>query len=709
MPDNFKKILDNLDSAIAIFSKDGNALYGNKTFNKLIKGNQDIFKEKIKKLNRNKKIIIDNTKVKINNTIVWFSYKMNLLEDGNVLFQGYDFRNRIFQSFVSESEQKLRTFFNSSVIGIWCFEFPFAEGEDINLPEDTLLELFFHGILVDCNETYARMLGVERESIIGISLSELMPKSEENIAYLRTFIRNHFSLSGGISHEISPIGEEKYFYNTLSGIVKNGKLVRAWGTQIDITDEMKLRDEFKEAKEEWEAIFNSIESPIFITDDIGRFTWVNKVAEHLLGKKLEELVGHNIRETDFIKRFPENLEILKGIVRDKKSRSVEISFGDKGYLFLFSPLVSSEGKVTKIIFLGKDITERKKWEEKIRYMSHHDFLTELYNRTYFEEWYKEFSFADNYPVGIILSDLNNLKLINDAFGHETGDTILKAFSCILKNTLGEGKGMVARIGGDEFVVIIPKTNENKISRLANKLKYEAKRSELPEKGIQISVAVGYAVQNSPEENMDSVFRRADERMYKDKLSGGMSAYKNIIASLKLMLAERDSHTESHGERMGELAIKLGKEVGLKDYELHELEILAILHDIGKVGIPDAILFKPGPLSKEEWEAMKRHCEIGARISRGIPEIASISQDILYHHEWWDGSGYPEGLKGDAIPIKARIISIVDAYDSMRSKRPYKRVLTKKEAIEELKKFAGKQFDPFLIEKFLKIIQHKKAK
>ena len=709
MPDNFKKILDNLDSAIAIFSKDGNALYGNKTFNKLIKGNQDIFKEKIKKLNRNKKIIIDNTKVKINNTIVWFSYKMNLLEDGNVLFQGLDFRNRIFQSFVSESEQKLRTFFNSSVIGIWCFEFPFAEGEDINLPEDTLLELFFHGILVDCNETYARMLGVERESIIGISLSELMPKSEENIAYLRTFIRNHFSLSGGISHEISPIGEEKYFYNTLSGIVKNGKLVRAWGTQIDITDEMKLRDEFKEAKEEWEAIFNSIESPIFITDDIGRFTWVNKVAEHLLGKKLEELVGHNIRETDFIKRFPENLEILKGIVRDKKSRSVEISFGDKGYLFLFSPLVSSEGKVTKIIFLGKDITERKKWEEKIRYMSHHDFLTELYNRTYFEEWYKEFSFADNYPVGIILSDLNNLKLINDAFGHETGDTILKAFSCILKNTLGERKGMVARIGGDEFVVIIPKTNENKISRLANKLKYEAKRSELPEKGIQISVAVGYAVQNSPEENMDSVFRRADERMYKDKLSGGMSAYKNIIASLKLMLAERDSHTESHGERMGELAIKLGKEVGLKDYELHELEILAILHDIGKVGIPDAILFKPGPLSKEEWEAMKRHCEIGARISRGIPEIASISQDILYHHEWWDGSGYPEGLKGDAIPIKARIISIVDAYDSMRSKRPYKRVLTKKEAIEELKKFAGKQFDPFLIEKFLKIIQHKKAK
>ena len=709
MPDNFKKILDNLDSAIAIFSKDGNALYGNKTFNKLIKGNQDIFKEKIKKLNRNKKIIIDNTKVKINNTIVWFSYKMNLLEDGNVLFQGYDFRNRIFQSFVSESEQKLRTFFNSSVIGIWCFEFPFAEGEDINLPEDTLLELFFHGILVDCNETYARMLGVERESIIGISLSELMPKSEENIAYLRTFIRNHFSLSGGISHEISPIGEEKYFYNTLSGIVKNGKLVRAWGTQIDITDEMKLRDEFREAKEEWEAIFNSIESPIFITDDIGRFTWVNKVAEHLLGKKLEELVGHNIRETDFIKRFPENLEILKGIVRDKKSRSVEISFGDKGYLFLFSPLVSSEGKVTKIIFLGKDITERKKWEEKIRYMSHHDFLTELYNRTYFEEWYKEFSFADNYPVGIILSDLNNLKLINDAFGHETGDTILKAFSCILKNTLGERKGMVARIGGDEFVVIIPKTNENKISRLANKLKYETKRSELPEKGIQISVAVGYAVQNSPEENMDSVFRRADERMYKDKLSGGMSAYKNIIASLKLMLAERDSHTESHGERMGELAIKLGKEVGLKDYELHELEILAILHDIGKVGIPDAILFKPGPLSKEEWETMKRHCEIGARISRGIPEIASISQDILYHHEWWDGSGYPEGLKGDAIPIKARIISIVDAYDSMRSKRPYKRVLTKKEAIEELKKFAGKQFDPFLIEKFLKIIQHKKAK
>ena len=192
-------------------------------------------------------------------------------------------------------------------------------------------------------------------------------------------------------------------------------------------------------------------------------------------------------------------------------------------------------------------------------------------------------------------------------------------------------------------------------------------------------------------------------MYTHKLVEHQSVHSAIISSLEKALEERDYETEAHVKRIKKLALKLGKELNLSEETLDEVVLLAALHDIGKIFIADSIILKPTSLTKEEWQAIKRHPEVGYRIAASSAELASIAKGILYHHEWWDGKGYPKGLAGESIPLISRIISIVDAYDAMTNDRPYRKALSTEKAIEELKRCAGTQFDPTLVNKFIEII------
>ena len=348
----------------------------------------------------------------------------------------------------------------------------------------------------------------------------------------------------------------------------------------------------------------------------------------------------------------------------------------------------------------QDITERKKAEEKIKYLGFHDSLTDLYNRAYFEEEMKRLNTQRKYPLSVVMADINGLKVVNDALGYNKGDELLKNLAKVLKSIAREGD-IVARIGGDEFAVILPHSNENTTQAFCNRFrdaceKYNSKTQ------LKLSVALGYAIQSGQYENMEKLLEQADENMYTEKLSDTASREKHIIDTLKIVLAVRDPHTGEHAERLQDLAEALGKGIGLSGFELKRLRLLALLHDIGKIGTPDNILFKPDKLTGEEWEVMKKHSEDGYKMAGNIPQLYGIAEAILYHHERWDGTGYPKGLKGEEIPILSRIISIVDAYDVVLTERPYKKAMTEEEAIKELKENAGTQFDPELVEKFLKI-------
>ena len=222
--------------------------------------------------------------------------------------------------------------------------------------------------------------------------------------------------------------------------------------------------------------------------------------------------------------------------------------------------------------------------------------------------------------------------------------------------------------------------------------------------IQPSIALGYATKFDESQDIQQVLKEAENWMYRHKLLENRSFRSSIISSLEKTLFEKSFETEEHAQRIRNISIKLGQALKLSNAELDELSLLSILHDIGKIAISDNILMKPGRLSREEWEEMKKHPEIGYRIAESTKELSHIAEDILSHHERWDGGGYPRNLRSSGIPKLARIISVVDAYDVMTHSRPYKGVMTYQEALDEIEKCAGTQFDPEIVELFVDLMR-----
>jgi HD-GYP domain-containing protein (c-di-GMP phosphodiesterase class II) len=226
--------------------------------------------------------------------------------------------------------------------------------------------------------------------------------------------------------------------------------------------------------------------------------------------------------------------------------------------------------------------------------------------------------------------------------------------------------------------------------------------------IQPSIALGIATKEEPDQDLRDVLRNAEDRMYRNKLMDRKSTRSAIIYSLQRTVQERSMEMGEHAMRLKAVALDVGRAVALPDDKLDELSLLAMLHDIGKIAIPDQILGKPGRLLPEEWEAMQGHLEIGYRIVESTPELAHIGEALLAHHEWWDGTGYPKRLKGEQIPLISRILAIADAYDVMTHDRPYRKAIATADALREIRKCEGTQFDPHLVEVFVRIMSSNRA-
>lgn len=260
---------------------------------------------------------------------------------------------------------------------------------------------------------------------------------------------------------------------------------------------------------------------------------------------------------------------------------------------------------------------------------------------------------------------------------------------------------MARWGGDEFAILLPRTPKNVVIEVCNRIKEACK--EAKKDPIQLSIALGAATKEEPGQDIQEILKEAEDRMYRHKLFRSKSVRSSIISSLTKTLQEKTHETEEHARHVQELALQLGRKLELSDNQLDELALLAALHDIGKIAIPNSILMKQDMLTEDEWEIIKKHTEIGFRIAQSSPELAHIADAILSHHERWDGAGYPRGLKGEEIPLNSRIIAIVDAYDVMTRGRIYKKAISRQEALEELNRCAGSQFDPKLVKLFTDLV------
>jgi len=348
-----------------------------------------------------------------------------------------------------------------------------------------------------------------------------------------------------------------------------------------------------------------------------------------------------------------------------------------------------------------DITEQKMAQLQVEYLSYHDKLTGLYNRAYMDEKVKQMDGSRDLPLSIIMGDVNGLKMVNDAFGHSSGDLMLQKVARILSANCRKSD-LIARWGGDEFVIMLPNSTEETARRICAKV-YQA-CTQLKEFPVQVSIALGISTKTRPEQSLEDLFKEAEDLMYRNKMLENRSARSSFLNSLEQTLWVRSHETQEHTVRLRHLVIALGQFLGLTPDLMNNLTLLAALHDIGKIAIPNNILDKDEPLTPEEWEIMKKHPEIGYRIALANPELAHIAEAILHHHERWDGQGYPLGAKGQEIPLISRILAIADSYDVMISGRPYQPGFSQEEALQEIISCAGTQFDPELTLIFIDLIR-----
>ena len=443
-----------------------------------------------------------------------------------------------------------------------------------------------------------------------------------------------------------------------------------------------------------DLVVENMDNPVLLIDNNDTLLDINQAAARLLKISRRQLIRQSTENfpynwSDFVSRLPAEDEIL----------TIPENEGERFYKLTRVVLKDKKEKPIGILIVLTDISDLKEAMMSLEYMSRHDQLTGLKNRSYFETELQQMDRQENYPLGIIIGDVNGLKLINDAFGHASGDLLLKEAAAIISDTCPKDS-LVARIGGDEFAIVLPRSCEDDLIKLIKAIRKNClKVSSL---STPLSIAFGFALKTEAGLGINSIIKQADENMYKMKMLESRSIRSALIITLQKALEERNIETLEHMERTRQLGVSLGKKIGLPDYLLNDLSLLAILHDIGKLGIPDEILLKPGPLNAEEWKIMKTHCDKGFHIASSIPEMISIAEAILHHHEHWDGKGYPYGLHGEDIPLLSRMISIVDAFDVMTHDRPYHHAITPDEALEEIRSCAGSQFDPELAEVFIKM-------
>ncbi len=341
------------------------------------------------------------------------------------------------------------------------------------------------------------------------------------------------------------------------------------------------------------------------------------------------------------------------------------------------------------ISIVMDVTEQKTKEEEILKLSYQDFLTGIPNRRYLSVAFEEMEDQQLYPIGLMIMDLNGLKLINDTFGQEKGNQALCQVADVLKAVKREND-VIARIGGDEFVMLLPSTDETALLQMKNQIEERIEINTI--ENIHYSLGIGLAIKEDQHESYQESLRRAEEDMYKRKVLEGRSTRNRAIMGILTVLTDKFAVEKRHSERVSDFCYQIGKALNLSKDELEELKLAGLLHDIGKVSVPDDILDKPAKLNPTEWVSMKEHTIHGYNILRAADEYSNLALYALTHHEKMDGTGYPNGLTRDEIPLFSRIIAVADAYEAMTSDRPYRLALSKKQAIDELLAHSGTQFD-----------------
>lgn len=352
-----------------------------------------------------------------------------------------------------------------------------------------------------------------------------------------------------------------------------------------------------------------------------------------------------------------------------------------------------EGEALRIIGTHQDISQRKEAEKKIKYVNSHDYLTELYNRHGYQEKLDQLDKDGKLPLSVIIGDVNGLKVVNDVFGHDRGDQLLQEIATILKSVTRK-KDIVARWGGDEFGVILPTTTSKQVQKVIDRINEECQTSSF--EPINPDIALGQATKEKSAEDLEEIINQAENRMYQNKLSCKKNRECRMLGSLEDNMLAQANELGVDLEESKQLALKLGRELDLSIDRLEKLSLLARFKDVGKLAIEEEILIRDDKcLTAKEQLKLQEHVEIGYRLAKNFQELTPIANCILFHHEQWNGEGYPQGLKEKNIPLLSRVIAVVDSYQSLAKQ------VGLEVAREELKRLSADKLDPKLVDIFIK--------
>ena len=581
---------------------------------------------------------------------------------------------------------------------------------------DTISTCNLSGVLTYLSPSVERLTGYRPEQLLGKSIFGIVHpldrKDFQKLYGAPHAIGDHFTSVYRIHRKDGSVA----WLETTNQVVSNsnGEMEMQSATR-EISDSVEAQQQLLGEKERLRITLESIGDGVIATDSQGIVTLMNDVAATYTGWPVAQAVGQPLSQVFDIYNEatgepamnPVEKVLQTGAVVELANHTVlRAQDGTLRYIAdSAAPILDGSRDILGVVMVVRDVSEQKHKEKVQIYQSYHDVLTGLYNRSFFEEEMKRLDSGRQMPISIIMGDVNGLKLTNDVFGHDEGDTLLRRIAALLSSCC-RADDIVARTGGDEFCILLPSTEAEGAEEICQRI-YNACSEQDVGNGaaaLRLSISLGYATKESAERRLPSVLKAAEDSMYKRKLLESRGQHSSIVSSIRSTLSEKSHETEDHSYRLMNYARMVGMKAMLNSDQLSDLELLALMHDIGKITVDDAILNKSGPLTKAEWEVLKKHPEMGYRIASSSPELLAIANCILAHHERWDGKGYPQGLSGADIPLLSRILSIVDSYDAMTQDRVYRKGLTREQAMEELRRNTGTQFDPELVDIFIQCIE-----
>lgn len=483
------------------------------------------------------------------------------------------------------------------------------------------------------------------------------------------------------------------------------------------TTKYKLRDSSDKLKNYSHTYFNFNHPVVRWFKNGQNQLLINQIDNHVMFKGLwdsEKEMIHTMN-TEIIVPIRHMEELVGMVVISGRADETPYSFEETQFL-------------TTIVNNAAAIIENAKTIELIQKQSITDELTKLYNHRYFQdtasEWIKEKKYS---RFGLAMIDIDQFKIYNDLYGHASGDVALKRIAELIQTVTSE-TDLLVRFGGEEFVVLYPDYSPEEVFTRAERIRETVESEFLLSKDIRefLTVTIGISNYTVDGNTLEELITKADKAVHQGKQQGRnktivfhedynkshadsevqekiKDAFVSSIYALAATIDAKDHYTYGHSSNVAVLSEALAKKAGFEDSQIEIVRNAGLLHDIGKVGIPESVLSKPGFLSNEEYEIMQGHVVQSINIIKHIPNLIDTVPVVISHHERYDGKGYPRGIKGEQIPILGRVICIADSFDAMTTDRPYRKGLSLEQAVYELRKNSGTQFDPNLVEIFINMV------